>query len=152
MDEHSFDQHRDTAPVPAKPVGQHLPSSPDNSSVQLRLFLTRLGLSDYYHRLVANGFDSWQTVRDITEKDLGQLSFKRGHRRKLQREIANQRHRHSLKEVGNNTNTNSGPTLARAGNTRDGVDRGFSIPTETSEEYQGLTQSAKRELQEHKVN
>jgi hypothetical protein len=152
MDEHSFDQYLDTAPVPAKPVSQHLPSSPDNSSVQLRLVLARLGLSDYYHRLVANGFDSWQTVRDITEKDLGQLSFKRGHRRKLQREIANQRHRHSLNGFGNNSNSNSGPTLARAGNTRDGVDRGFSIPTETSEEYQGLTQSAKRELQEHKVN
>lgn len=32
--------------------------------------LEDLGLSQYYDKLVAEGFDSWETVLDITESDL----------------------------------------------------------------------------------
>jgi hypothetical protein len=32
--------------------------------------LERLGLSEYLEMLVAEGFDSWETVLDITESDL----------------------------------------------------------------------------------
>jgi hypothetical protein len=127
-------------------------SSPDNASVPLRLVLSRLGLSNYYDRLIANGFDSWKTVLDITEKDLGHLSFKLGHRRKLQREIANHRHRRTLNEVDNHNNTNSGSTLARVGNTRDSADRDFSITAVKSEKYLGLTQPAERKLQGCEAN
>jgi hypothetical protein len=32
--------------------------------------LERLGLSEYLDVLVAEGFDTWETVSDITESDL----------------------------------------------------------------------------------
>lgn len=50
--------------------------------------LERLGLAEYHTSLVENGFHSWETVLDITEDDFTALSFKLGHRRALQREIA----------------------------------------------------------------
>jgi len=51
--------------------------------------LDRLGLDAYSTVLAENGFRNWETVLDITEDDLTVLNFKLGHRRKLQREIAN---------------------------------------------------------------
>ncbi|OCK78831.1 hypothetical protein K432DRAFT_406138 [Lepidopterella palustris CBS 459.81] len=53
--------------------------------------LERLGLSQYLEVLVAEGFDTWDTILDITESDLNSLNFKLGHRRKLQRAIAETR-------------------------------------------------------------
>ncbi|KAF2003460.1 hypothetical protein P154DRAFT_573056 [Amniculicola lignicola CBS 123094] len=53
--------------------------------------LERLGLSQYLEVLVAEGFDTWETVLDITESDLTYLNVKLGHRRKLQRAIAETR-------------------------------------------------------------
>ncbi|KAF1974001.1 hypothetical protein BU23DRAFT_638557 [Bimuria novae-zelandiae CBS 107.79] len=53
--------------------------------------LTRLGLSQYLEAFVSEGFDTWETVLDITESDLGSLNVKLGHRRKLQRAIAESR-------------------------------------------------------------
>lgn len=50
--------------------------------------LERLNLTTYRDALVANGFHNWETVLDITEEDLIALTFKLGHRRALQREIA----------------------------------------------------------------
>jgi hypothetical protein len=37
---------------------------------QLAEHLERLGLSDYVERLALEGFDTWETVLDITESDL----------------------------------------------------------------------------------
>ncbi|KAF2259831.1 hypothetical protein CC78DRAFT_585511 [Lojkania enalia] len=53
--------------------------------------MERLGLSQYLERFVAEGFDTWETVLDITESDLNSLNVKLGHRRKLQRAIAESR-------------------------------------------------------------
>ncbi|KAF2474524.1 uncharacterized protein BDR25DRAFT_215413 [Lindgomyces ingoldianus] len=53
--------------------------------------LERLGLSQYLEVFVAEGFDTWETVLDITESDLNALNVKLGHRRKLQRAIAETR-------------------------------------------------------------
>lgn len=53
--------------------------------------LQGLGLSQYFDVLVDNGFDNWVTVLDIHESDLDTLHFKLGHRRKLQRAIAEYR-------------------------------------------------------------
>ncbi|KAL8791288.1 MAG: hypothetical protein Q9195_005977 [Heterodermia aff. obscurata] len=50
--------------------------------------LARLGLGQYLDRFVAEGFDTWDTLLEITEADLEELDVKLGHRRKLQREIA----------------------------------------------------------------
>lgn len=54
----------------------------------LRDVLTELGLVAYLYKFIDQGFDTWHAVLDITESDLG---AKLGHRRKLQREIANWR-------------------------------------------------------------
>ncbi|KAL6709760.1 hypothetical protein ACN47E_001189 [Coniothyrium glycines] len=53
--------------------------------------LARLGLSQYHHTFSSEGFDTWDTVLDITESDLSHLNVKLGHRRKLQRAIAESR-------------------------------------------------------------
>ncbi|KAF3015596.1 hypothetical protein G7054_g11048 [Neopestalotiopsis clavispora] len=50
-----------------------------------------LGISQYLGAFVDQGFDSWETILDITESDLDALGVKLGHRRKLQRRIANHR-------------------------------------------------------------
>ncbi|MCJ1294732.1 hypothetical protein MMC34_006290 [Xylographa carneopallida] len=55
------------------------------------LVLVRLGLSQYTTRFIDEGFETWETVLDITESDLDLLNVKLGHRRKLQREIATAR-------------------------------------------------------------
>ncbi|KAL8854219.1 MAG: hypothetical protein Q9221_000933 [Calogaya cf. arnoldii] len=49
----------------------------------------RLGLGQYLERFVDEGFETWETVLDITESDLDALGVKLGHRRRLQREISN---------------------------------------------------------------
>ncbi|KAI2618524.1 hypothetical protein GGR54DRAFT_640648 [Hypoxylon sp. NC1633] len=50
-----------------------------------------LGISQYLDSFIDQGFDSWETILDITESDLDALGVKLGHRRKLQRRIANYR-------------------------------------------------------------
>ncbi|KAI5199744.1 hypothetical protein E4T39_06107 [Aureobasidium subglaciale] len=55
----------------------------------LKDFLERLDLSHYHDALVEEGFDTWETLMDITESDLEALGVKLGHRRKLQRAILN---------------------------------------------------------------
>ncbi|KAF7452107.1 NHP6B Chromatin-associated protein containing the HMG domain [Pyrenophora tritici-repentis] len=75
----------------------------------LRDRLARLGLSQYYQVLAAEGFDTWDTVLDITESDLSHLNVKLGHRRKLQRAIAESRGQSSDRPLPIN--------LARAGST-----------------------------------
>lgn len=50
-----------------------------------------LGISQYLDAFVDQGFDTWETILDITESDLDVLGVKLGHRRKLQRRIANAR-------------------------------------------------------------
>jgi hypothetical protein len=55
---------------------------------ELHRQLTAIGLQEYLNVLVNNGFTTWQSVSAITERDLDQLGFKLGHRRALQRKIA----------------------------------------------------------------
>ncbi|KAI1369234.1 hypothetical protein F5Y08DRAFT_334647 [Xylaria arbuscula] len=50
-----------------------------------------LGITQYLSVFIDQGFDSWETILDITESDLDALGVKLGHRRKLQRRIANYR-------------------------------------------------------------
>ena len=66
--------------------------------------LAVLGLTQYEERLQQNGFEDWETVTAITEADLAELNFKRGHRRKLQnaiREYKSSSARHRVHEAGN---------------------------------------------------
>jgi SAM domain (Sterile alpha motif) len=64
------------------------PATPTPTMPELSEALERIGLSTYLDILCANGFNTWETVLDITEEDLTALEFKLGHRRALQREIA----------------------------------------------------------------
>ncbi|KAG5981971.1 hypothetical protein E4U55_002457 [Claviceps digitariae] len=50
-----------------------------------------LGLSQYLDAFRDQGFDAWEIILDIQESDLDALGVKLGHRRKLQRRIANAR-------------------------------------------------------------
>ncbi|KAB2568949.1 hypothetical protein DBV05_g12374 [Lasiodiplodia theobromae] len=59
--------------------------------IDLRQKLEQLGLSQYLGVFVTEGFDTWETVLDIRESDLNFLNVKLGHRRKLQRAIAETR-------------------------------------------------------------
>lgn len=57
----------------------------------LESVFAELGISQYLATFVDQGFDTWETILDITESDLDALGVKLGHRRKLQRRIANSR-------------------------------------------------------------
>ncbi|KAL8703253.1 MAG: hypothetical protein Q9201_003559 [Fulgogasparrea decipioides] len=54
----------------------------------LKSLLSSFGLGQYHEHLVQAGFDTWETILDITEDDLETLNVQRGHRRRLQQEIA----------------------------------------------------------------
>ncbi|KAH6691302.1 hypothetical protein F5X68DRAFT_64788 [Plectosphaerella plurivora] len=60
-------------------------------SRDLESVFEELGISQYLETFVDQGFDTWETILDITESDLDVLGVKLGHRRKLQRRIANSR-------------------------------------------------------------
>ncbi|KFY95229.1 hypothetical protein V500_02885, partial [Pseudogymnoascus sp. VKM F-4518 (FW-2643)] len=47
-----------------------------------------LDLAQYLDSFLEQGFDTWDTILDITEPDLDVLGVKLGHRRRLQRKIA----------------------------------------------------------------
>ena len=56
---------------------------------ELGPILGRLRLLHYHDRFVGEGFETWDQLCDITEADLEALDVGLGHRRRLQREIAN---------------------------------------------------------------
>lgn len=58
---------------------------------ELGEIFAELGISHYLHDFIEQGFDTWETILDITESDFDALGVKLGHRRKLQRKIANSR-------------------------------------------------------------
>ena len=58
---------------------------------ELADIFAELGISHYLHDFLEQGFDTWETILDITESDFDALGVKLGHRRKLQRKIANSR-------------------------------------------------------------
>ncbi|KAH8792742.1 hypothetical protein BGZ57DRAFT_750575 [Hyaloscypha finlandica] len=58
---------------------------------ELADIFAELDISHYLHDFLEQGFDTWETILDITESDFDALGVKLGHRRKLQRKIANSR-------------------------------------------------------------
>lgn len=60
-------------------------------SSDLESIFAELGLSQYLGSFIEQGFDEWDIILDIQESDLDALGVKLGHRRKLQRRIANAR-------------------------------------------------------------
>ncbi|KAI8578260.1 hypothetical protein K450DRAFT_247987 [Umbelopsis ramanniana AG] len=59
------------------------------SELELKEFLRNCGLGQYTDALIAEGFDQLKSLFEIIESDLEALDVKRGHRRLLQRAIAN---------------------------------------------------------------
>ncbi|EHK40887.1 uncharacterized protein TrAtP1_004259 [Trichoderma atroviride] len=57
----------------------------------LETVFRELGIAQYLDTFVEQGFDTWDTILDIQESDLDALGVKLGHRRRLQRRIANAR-------------------------------------------------------------
>ncbi|KAJ4344777.1 uncharacterized protein N0V89_012521 [Didymosphaeria variabile] len=107
--------------------------------------LARLGLSQYLEALVSEGFDTWETVLDITESDLGSLSVKLGHRRKLQRAIAETRRQSSNRPL---------PIALENAGSVDGSYRSDDSATETKVRQgeastTGVTPGAKRKYRRH---
>ncbi|KAK4454610.1 hypothetical protein QBC34DRAFT_136823 [Podospora aff. communis PSN243] len=70
---------------------RHVRDSLSWMSQQLEIIFGELGIVQYLNAFIDQGFDSWETILDITESDLDALGVKLGHRRKLQRRIANSR-------------------------------------------------------------
>jgi len=61
------------------------------SSLQQKILaeiLAEAGLDQYLETFKAAGFHDWATLSTITESELAALNVLRGHRRRLQREIA----------------------------------------------------------------
>ncbi|KAL8938138.1 MAG: hypothetical protein Q9211_003348 [Gyalolechia sp. 1 TL-2023] len=50
--------------------------------------LASFGMGQYLPDFIDAGFESWETILDITEDDLDSLGVQRGHRRRLQQQIA----------------------------------------------------------------
>ncbi|KAL6868465.1 hypothetical protein J3F83DRAFT_696015 [Trichoderma novae-zelandiae] len=63
----------------------------NQASRELEEIFKELGISQYLDAFVEHGFDTWDTILDIQESDFDALGVKLGHRRKLQRRIANAR-------------------------------------------------------------
>lgn len=74
---------------------------------ELADIFTELGISHYLHDFIEQGFDTWETILDITESDFDALGVKLGHRRKLQRKIANSRGLSSDRALASPRNTPS---------------------------------------------
>jgi hypothetical protein len=100
-----------------------------------------LGLSSYLSSFVEQGFDSWDTILDITESDFDALGVKLGHRRKLQRKIANSRGLSADRALGSPRQTPVDEKAIEeqksAGNKADGKDRN------------GAPQGSKRKYRRH---
>jgi len=64
------------------------PTPPGIQVDTLYSVLAVVGLQSYFPSLIEAGFDNWRSVCRITEHDLERLGFKLGHRRLLQRKIA----------------------------------------------------------------
>ncbi|KAB8302180.1 hypothetical protein EYC80_005626 [Monilinia laxa] len=67
-----------------------------------------LGIRHYLDNFIEQGFDSWDTILDIKESDFDALGVKLGHRRKLQRRIANTRGLSSDRALASPTGSTAG--------------------------------------------
>ncbi|XMA16660.1 hypothetical protein WAI453_009451 [Rhynchosporium graminicola] len=59
--------------------------------MDLQFVLAHLGITVYWPLLFETGFETWEILKDITERDMEAIGMKLGHRRRLQREIATSR-------------------------------------------------------------
>jgi hypothetical protein len=91
--------------------------------MELQAKLERVGLAQYATILYENGFEDWDTVLDITEEDLDSLGFKRGHRRVLQKEIANARDLNSSPPIDGSRQSSRSLNVHAVLNTQESFER-----------------------------
>lgn len=97
-----------------------------------------LGISHYLHDFLEQGFDTWETILDITESDFDALGVKLGHRRKLQRKIANSRGFSSDRALASPRNTPSDdrhPDETKGINTKVEIKDGGGVPHGAKRKY-----------------
>ncbi|OAA43233.1 high-mobility group 20A [Metarhizium rileyi] len=99
-----------------------------------------LGLSQYLSGFIDQGFDAWDTILDIQESDLDALGVKLGHRRKLQRRIANAR------GIAPSVSLSSSAKQVPDESNQDGVRRDATRVEGTAAEPNGVT---KRKYRRH---
>ncbi|KAH9821824.1 hypothetical protein DFH28DRAFT_883088 [Melampsora americana] len=94
LHQHSSTRHSEKSPRPSSsPLSPSPSSSSSSSHVSIhsqngvQKFLKNLGLSEYIHTFLDEGFDTMISIEAITEDDLEHMSIKRGHRRVLQRAL-----------------------------------------------------------------
>jgi hypothetical protein len=58
---------------------------------EIETLLSRLGISEYTTRFLAEGFDICESIMDVTETDLAYLAVNLAHWKRLQQEILNAR-------------------------------------------------------------
>ena len=104
---------------------------------------SELGISQYLQTFIDQGFDTWETILDIKESDFDALDVKLGHRRKLQRRIANAR------GISTDTALESPSQSAIDGpdDSRNGLTKGEGGREPGSNS--GTTQGAKRKYRRH---
>ncbi|KAI7850024.1 high mobility group box domain-containing protein [Circinella umbellata] len=75
---------------------------------QIKAFLASCNLSQYYNVMIQEGFEQLEALFEVTEIDLEQMGVKRGHRRLLQRAIANSKRKSAISPlILNNNHSNN---------------------------------------------
>jgi len=62
--------------------------SPTSMAAELQHFLTGLDLAQYFLPCLQHGIQTWEAFINTTEAEYDTLDIRRGHRRRIQREIA----------------------------------------------------------------
>ncbi|KAG1456597.1 hypothetical protein G6F46_007058 [Rhizopus delemar] len=93
--------------------------SSNKQQKEVELFLSQCGLLQYFKVFIEEGFERIESLLEITESDLIQMQVKRGHRRLLQRAVAN------AKGIPSNVPLNIGTTAV---NYNIGADPNASSP------------------------
>ncbi|KIW17461.1 hypothetical protein PV08_04655 [Exophiala spinifera] len=101
-------------------------------------YLERLGLEQYLDAFLGEGFDTWETLTDIQESDFDALNVKLGHRRKLQRAIADHRGIPYERLIGSPAQeplSDASKTAESGANPASGADRGSGTVHEAKRKY-----------------
>ncbi|KAI7890919.1 uncharacterized protein EV154DRAFT_509989 [Mucor mucedo] len=109
-------------------------------------FLSQCGLSEYFETFIEEGFDRPESLMEITETDLIQMQVKRGHRRLLQRAVANAKGIPTSVPLNiTPINNNSNKSDVTAGDSR------FRVPLYEQQQQQQGYNNNKKPLQPNEV-
>ena len=73
--------------------------SASDGIAEVKAFLAELNLSDYLDKLVDEGYDDLRSVRTLTEQDLLEVGFKRGHCKRLLAAVQEEQERHAAQKA-----------------------------------------------------